>query len=542
MKKKGNYIDLFSREIYPAEVLVEDGRIVSVIRINEEQSCYIMPGFIDSHVHIESSMLVPSEFAAVAVRHGTVAVVSDPHEIANVLGKEGVNFMVNSGKTVPFKFYFGAPSCVPATPFESSGAVLDSADIKELLDDDNIYFLAEMMNYPGVINKDAEVIKKLEYARKSGKTVDGHAPCVRGKELRAYIDAGISTDHEASDFEEAKEKLNWGMKILIREGSAARNLEALAPLFKDYPGSLMLCCDDIHPEMLLERHINGPVKDLLGMDYDFFDVIRAASLNPVLHYKLDVGLLRAGDPADFIVVDNLKEINVLETWIEGTLVYKQGKVNFSAPYLAHKNKFNCSLIKGKEISVRNQHKLVKVIEVEDGELLTREKRYKWSDKSFLEASVEEDILKIVVKDRYHDRPPVVGFVKGFQLKRGAFASSVAHDSHNIIAVGTEDSSIVKAINAVVELKGGLSVVSDGETSILGLPVAGIMTDVPCGTIASQYLELSDKVKDMGSHLKAPFMTLSFMALLVIPELKLGDKGLFDGIKFEFTSLFAEKQL
>jgi adenine deaminase len=271
-------------------------------------------------------------------------------------------------------------------------------------------------------------------------------------------------------------------------------------------------------------------------------VIRAASLNPVLHYKLDVGLLRAGDPADFIVVDNLKEINVLETWIEGTMVYKQGKVNFSAPSLVHKNKFNCSLIKGKEISVRNQHKLVKVIEVEDGELLTREKRYKWSDKSFLEASVEEDILKIVVKDRYHDRPPVVGFVKGFQLKRGAFASSVAHDSHNIIAVGTEDNSIVKAINAVVELKGGLSVVSDGETSMLGLPVAGIMTDVPCGTIASQYLELSDKVKDMGSHLKAPFMTLSFMALLVIPELKLGDKGLFDGTKFEFTSLFAEKQL
>ncbi|MEE4115481.1 MAG: adenine deaminase [Marinilabiliaceae bacterium] len=542
MKKKGNYIDVFSREIYPAEVLVEGGRIVSVVRIDEEQSCYIMPGFIDSHVHIESSMLVPSEFAVVAVRHGTVAVVSDPHEIANVLGKEGVVFMVNSGKSVPFKFYFGAPSCVPATPFESSGAVLDSADIKELLADNDIYFLAEMMNYPGVINKDAEVTKKLEYARKSGKMVDGHAPGLRGKELRAYIDAGISTDHEASDFEEAKEKLKRGMKILIREGSAARNLEALAPLFKDYPGSLMLCCDDIHPEMLQERHINGPVKDLLGKDYDFFDVIRAASLNPVLHYKLDVGLLRAGDPADFIVVDNLKEINVLETWIEGNMVYKQGKVNFSAPALVHKNKFNCSVIKGKEISVRNQHKLVRVIEVEDGELLTREKRYKWSDKNILEASVGEDILKIVVKDRYHDRPPVVGFVKGFQLKKGAFASSVAHDSHNIIAVGTEDNSIVKAINALVELKGGLSVVSDGETSILGLPVAGIMTDVPCGTIASQYLELSDKVKDMGSHLKAPFMTLSFMALLVIPELKLGDKGLFDGIKFEFTSLFAEKQL
>ena len=540
MKIKANVVDLFLREIYPGEVLIRGCCIEEVKRIDEEVKGYIMPGFVDSHVHIESSMVVPSEFARQAVGHGTVAVITDPHEIANVIGVEGVEFMLDNASRVPLKFYFGAPSCVPATPLESSGAKLGPEEVGKLLLRDDIHFLSEMMNYPGVLNDDPDVMEKLRLAREAGKRVDGHAPGLGGADLEKYLAAGISTDHEASSYEEAVEKIRGGMKIQIREGSAARNLEVLAPLLKDYPGDVMLCSDDIHPEMLMKRHINGPVKELLDKGYDLFDVLRAASANAVEHYGLDVGLLREGQQADFIIVDNLEDFNVLETWIAGSRVFNRSDLSFGPVDVKALNNFNSSPVVITQIAVKNQAGLVKVIDVREGELLTGIYRTRWSEEPELAAEPSQDILKLVVKERYNDMDPAVAFIRGIGIKRGAIAGTVAHDSHNIIAVGVDDNSICRAINSLVESKGGLVLCDGEETHLLPLPVAGIMSDVPCGTVAGKYLELSEKVRDMGSHLKAPFMTLSFMSLLVIPELKLGDRGLFDGINFRFTSLFAEE--
>ncbi len=537
---KGNFIDLFNREIFPARVFVRNGFIEKIERIEEQFDTYIMPGFIDSHVHIESSMLVPSEFAKVAVRHGTVAVISDPHEIANVLGLQGVDYMIDNAETVPLKFFFGAPSCVPATDFESSGASLGAEEIDKLLARSDIYFLSEMMNYPGVINGDPGVMEKLELAKRYGKLIDGHAPGLMGEELGIYAGSGISTDHEAFSIQEGIEKINAGMKILIREGSAARNLDALAPLYGIAPEKLMLCSDDIHPEMLLKRHINGLVIELVDRGYNLFDVLRSACNNAVDHYKIDVGLLREGDKADFIVVKDLKKFRVLETWINGKKVYSEGKVHFDTTPAEKPNFFNSSEITAGDIRVVNRNLDVRVIDVTDGELYTKEIKTRWSDSKDLLSDTAKDILKIVVKDRYKDNPASVAFIRGFGLKEGAIASSVAHDSHNIIAVGADDESIIKAVNSVISVKGGLSVCRDGETETIALPVAGIMSDVPCGTIADKYLKLSERVRNMGSYLKAPFMTLSFMSLLVIPELKLGDGGLFDGRNFRYTNIFVDK--
>ncbi len=534
---KGNFIDVFNRQIFPARVFVRNGFIEKIERIEGSLDSYILPGFIDSHVHIESSMMVPSEFARAAVVHGTVAVVSDPHEIANVLGLKGIDFMIDNAAKVPMKFFFGAPSCVPATDFESSGARIGSKEIEALLDRDDIYYLSELMNYPGVLASDKEVIKKIDSAKKRGKLIDGHAPGLCGDDLLRYAGAGISTDHEAFTLEEASEKINAGMQILIREGSAARNMDALAPLFDISPDKLMLCSDDIHPEMLLKRHINKLVAELIKRGYNIFDVIRAASLNAVKHYGLSVGMLREGDRADFIVVDSIKDFNVLETWIDGRKVYSEAKIHFDSVLSEKPNTFNSSEISGTDIYIKNQPGLIRVIDVKDGELYTKSFKERWSEEDCVKSYPERDILKIVVKDRYKDRPVSVAFIRGFGLKEGAIAGSVAHDSHNIIAVGADDDSIVRAVNAIIHERGGLSVSGGEGTEILPLPIAGIMSDVPCGTIAEKYLKLSERVKNMGSHLKAPFMTLSFMSLLVIPELKLGDAGLFDGINFRFTELF-----
>ena len=537
---KGNIIDVIERRIYPGELRIEKGEIVSVKEILEEVEVYIMPGFIDSHVHIESSMLTPAEFARAAVKRGTVAVLADPHEIANVLGVDGIDFMIESGNSVPLKFYFGLPSCVPATDFESSGARIDSDLISKLIVRKDIWFLAEMMNYPGVVYGDNNVMDKILAAQKAGKPIDGHAPGLRGEDLAKYVEAGISTDHEAATIEEAVEKINLGMKIQIREGSAARNLMDLAPLFNEYSDELMLCSDDIHPEMLDERHINGPVKYLIDKGYDLFKVLRAVSFNPVKHYGIDVGLLRKGDKADFIIIDNPDTMNVKETWIDGQCVYRNGEVLFNAPKGLRPNIFNSSEILALDIEVENKARAVRIIEVKDGDLITGSSIEKWSNDTKLMSSVDRDILKLVVKDRYNDKPARVGFIRGFNLKRGAFASSVAHDSHNLIAVGVDDKSIIKAMNVLIKSGGGLAVVDGKDMQLLELPIAGLMSDVPCGTIARDYLKLSEQVTLMGSYLKAPFMTLSFMALLVIPELKLGDGGLFDGNKFAFTELFVEE--
>ncbi len=537
MEVSGQLVDIHLSDIYPARVSILNGKISGVEKLVSAPPIFILPGLIDSHIHIESSMITPGAFAMASVKHGTCAVVSDPHEIANVLGTGGVEFMINDAAKVPVKFFFGAPSCVPATRFESSGAELNHHEVKKLLERKEINYLSEMMNYPGVIYNDTEVHNKLDSARKLGKPVDGHAPGLSGKMLRKYVAAGISTDHECSSLDEALEKISLGMKILIREGSAARNLDALKDLFTTNPEMVMLCSDDLHPEMLRERHINKLIARLISEGYNPFDVIRSATINPSDHYNLNAGLLRPGDKADFILVDSLKEMNVTETWIDGEKVFANGNVLFTYGESNPVNHFNCGPVKEKDIMVRNQHGDMRIIVATEGELLTGEIRHSAGESGFVMPDLKNDILKIVVKDRYNDSPPAIGFIKGFGLKKGAFASSIAHDSHNIISVGTNDEDIIKAINEIVRLKGGLSVSSENSIESIKLDIAGIMSTRSCEAIASDYENLNRLVKSMGCTMKAPFMTLSFMALLVIPDLKIGDRGLFDVKKFEMVSLF-----
>lgn len=539
MKIFGNLVDIHNRDIYPAIISVLNGKITKIEKTGTAPDIFIMPGLIDSHIHIESSMITPGAFAMAAVRHGTTGVVSDPHEIANVLGLRGVRFMINDGRKVPLRFWFGASSCVPATNFETSGATLNAKEVKKLLELPEINYLAEMMNFPGVIYGDKEVIKKLNVAMELGKPVDGHAPGLTGEMLRKYIAAGISTDHECSSLEEAKEKISLGMKILIREGSAARNLNALKELYNIHPEMVMLCSDDIHPEMLQERHINKLIAKLISEGFNVFDVIRSATINPATHYNLEAGLLRPGENADFILVDSLSKMNVLETWINGESVFADEKVLFTYNPGKAVNKFRCSPIDEKDIKVVNESREIRIIEAFEGELRTKEIRMQSGTKKFVEFDTGNDILKIVVKDRYKDSPPVTGFIKGFGLKDGAFASSVAHDSHNIISIGTNDIDIKDAVNEIVRLKGGLAVSSAGKVESLQLNIGGIMTTRACGEVAHDFEKLNELVRSLGCEMAAPFMTLSFMALLVIPDLKIGDRGLFDVNKFTLVPLFVD---
>ena len=537
MNIAGKIIDVHTRRIYPGIITISGGRIESITETEKSPDHFIMPGLADAHVHIESSMLVPSHFAVAAVRHGTVAVVTDPHEIANVLGREGVNFMLENAENVPVKIVFGAPSCVPATSSESAGARISSSDIQEMIGEGRVKFLAEMMNFPGVVYNDAEVHHKLEAARNAGIPIDGHAPGLTGEELKKYISAGISTDHECTSIEEALEKISGGMKILIREGSAAKNLDILAPLISYYPDKVMLCTDDLHPETLLRGHINKLVSRLISMDYNLFDVIRAASVNTFEHYGISAGTLKTGDPADLIIVDDPRTMNVLQTWIDGKCVFDGEKPLFSPGEIIKINKFKCTRVLPDEIRVINEGGKIHLIVARNGELTTDADIVTAGEGDFVTSRPEEDILKIVVKERYNDKPPAVGFIRGFGIKSGAMASSVAHDSHNIIAVGTNDRDIVAAINLIVDAGGGMSVVSEEVSEILKLPVAGIMSDLPVTAMASRYERLSETAKGLGCRLDAPFMTLSFMALLVIPKLKMSDRGLFDGLIFKHIPLF-----
>lgn len=537
MKIAGNIIDIHNRKIFGGEITIKDEKISEIEEKTNVQGIYIMPGLIDAHIHIESSMITPGSFASAAVSRGTIGTVSDPHEIANVLGIEGINYMIEDGNKTPFRFYFGAPSCVPATEFESSGATLGPNEIRNLLQRDEIKYLAEMMNFPGVINRNEDVMRKIEIAREFKKPIDGHAPGLTGTALRRYTSAGITTDHECNSLEEALEKISIGMKIIIREGSAGRNLEALKDLYRLYPEMIMLCSDDIHPEMLTKRYIDKLISQLINDGYNLFDVIRSATLNPVLHYKLDAGLLRTNDNADFIIIDDPRNMNVLETWINGEKVFDRGKVLFQYKSEIPVNNFNCSEINKEELIVKNIGPEIRIIAAFDGDLFTKEIIRDSGRTKIFETNTAEDILKIVVKDRYHDSRPAVAFIKGFGLKSGAFASSVAHDSHNIIAVGVKDEDIINVINEIVRLKGGLAVSDGNKVSSLQLNVAGIMSGNSCYDVAQQYEILSDLVKELGCLMSAPFMTLSFMALLVIPELKLSDKGLFDGKSFCFIPLF-----
>lgn len=537
MEIAGKIIDVHQRRIFPGTITISAGVIEEIRETTESPDVFIMPGMVDAHVHIESSMLVPSHFAVAVVKHGTVAVAADPHEIANVVGKEGIVFMLDNAKNVPVKILFGAPSCVPATSSETAGAKIDSDDIAELLKMPGIGFLAEMMNFPGVIYRDAEVHRKLKVAKKAGVPVDGHAPGLTGEDLKKYIKAGITTDHECTSIEEALEKISEGMKILIREGSAAKNLDSLAPLLNYYPNEVMLCTDDLHPETLAKGHINKLVARLVNMGYDLFDVVRAASVNSVEHYGIKAGLLRQGDPADFIIVDDPGKMNVLQTWIDGQMVYNGDRTLFGPGEVKKINRFKCTRLMTDEIRVINEGRKMNVIVAQNGELLTGSEIVLTGEEPFVSTNIDEDILKIVVKDRYNDKPPSVAFIKGFGMKSGAIASSVAHDSHNIISVGTNDRDIVTAINLIIDAEGGMSVVSEEGADILKLPVAGIMSDMPVTAMANRYERLSETAKNLGCRLDAPFMTLSFMALLVIPRLKMSDKGLFDGLSFTHIPLF-----
>jgi adenine deaminase len=536
----GNIVDVVGKKIFKGTVRIQGGRIAEIRAGKNKETCYILPGLIDAHIHIESSMLIPSEFARLAVVHGTVATVSDPHEIGNVLGIAGVRFMIENGKKVPFKFYFGAPSCVPATAFETAGATIGVKEIDELLQSEDVHYLSEMMNFPGVIYKDEVVMQKLAIAKRYNKPVDGHAPGLTGEQAGIYIHAGITTDHECYTKEEALEKIRYGMKILIREGSAAKNFEALSDLIDEYPEMVMLCSDDKHPNDLLAGHINQLVKRAIDKGYDLMNILRCCTVNPVKHYSLHAGLLQPGDPADLMIVDDLEKFNVLSVYSNGKKVAENGKSLLDRVSEIPVNVFNASPVTADQIRVRGAGKPIKVLKALDGQLITPEIHM---DPriigGMIESDTDRDVLKIVVKNRYSDTPPAVGFVTGFGLKKGAIASSVAHDSHNIIAVGTDDASITAAINRIIGSKGGISLVSGDEAVVLPLPFAGIMSDEDGYKVAGLYNTLDKKAKGLGSPLIAPFMTLSFMALLVIPELKLSDKGLFDGKKFELTGIFMD---
>lgn len=518
---KGKIVDVVNREIFNGEIAIENGKISAVRHIDEEVSGYIMPGFVDSHIHIESTLLTPARFAPLALKQGTIAVVADPHEIANVLGREGVEYMIESGRRTPLKFAWMVPSCVPSTCFETAGACLNADDVSEMLSSGKFKGLAEMMNFPGVLFGDAEVSAKIKAAKDLGLVIDGHAPGVTGDDARKYVEAGISTDHEMFDLSQARERIALGMKVQLREGSAACNLDDLMPLLGDSEskGLLMFCTDDKYPDELAEGHINKIVARCIAKGYDIWRVLEAACVTPVRHYRLDCGLLQTGDSADFIVVEDLKSFKVSETWISGEKA--AADENGSADELV--NKFNAKPVSNDDLAWKANGK-VKVIVASEGQLYTHCEEHETTD---------DDVLKLVVYNRYNEAKPAVGFIKGFGLKRGAIASTIAHDSHNIIALGVTDEEIVRAINTLVESKGGFCVVDGKEVMQLALPIAGLMSAEDGAAVGQQHIELKKKAAEIGCRFKAPYMTLAFMALPVIPELKLTDKGLFDGVKFQF---------
>ncbi len=533
----GRMVNIREKRIEEVCISIENGRISKIVPAEGadlQVTGLIMPGFIDSHVHVESSMLVPSEFARLAVVHGTVGTISDPHEIANVCGMDGVMYMIENGKTVPFKFSFGAPSCVPATQFETAGAALDASDVDKLLQMPEIRYLSEMMNFPGVLFSDPEVMKKIASAKQYNKPVDGHAPGLRGEDARKYIAAGISTDHECFTAEEALDKLNLGMKILIREGSAAKNFEALIGLMNEHYENMMFCSDDKHPDSLALGHINQLCARAVAKGIDVFKVLQAACINPVEHYKMDVGTLQPGDPADFIIIKDLTGFEVLATYINGRKVAENGRSLIQTEMAGIINSFDCSPKTEAHFAMPwAGEENIEVIEALDGQLITNKLHLKPCVKDGLMIpDTSADMLKMVVINRYHEAPVAKAFIRNFGMKAGAIASTVAHDSHNIVAVGVNDESLCQAVNLVIKQRGGISAVGAGKEKVLPLPVAGLMSNLDGYEVAEAYTAIDTMVKkDLGSTLAAPFMTLSFMALLVIPHLKLSDKGLFDGDQF-----------
>ncbi|MGL1888362.1 MAG: adenine deaminase [Reichenbachiella sp.] len=536
----GQIIDIENKRIFPGIVSFSNGIIQEIKESLTAADQYILPGFIDAHVHIESSMLTPSEFARLAVVHGTVATISDPHEIGNVLGVKGVEYMIENGKKINFKFYFGAPSCVPATTFETAGAEINVQDVEYLLKKKEIIYLAEMMNWPGVLFNDEAVLEKIAIAKRLGKPIDGHAPGLKGEQAAQYIAAGISTDHECFTAEEALDKLKHGMKILIREGSAAKNFDALIPLLDEHYQNMMFCSDDKHPDNLVEGHINEHVKRALAKGNDLFKVLQAACINPVKHYGMNVGLLKENDPADFIVIDSIASFDILKTYIDGELMAEDHKTKIESVENIIVNNFDCQVKIPDDFKIQITGSKVQVMEALDGQLITNLLSY---DSQLIDnenqTNTEHDLLKIAVINRYHESPPAIGYIKNIGLQTGAIASSVGHDSHNIVVVGVDDQSICEAVNLIIEAKGGVSAVGKGKNQILPLPIAGIMSERDGYRVAEDYASIDSFSKELGTSLNSPFMTLSFMALLVIPQAKMSDLGFFDGQKFEFMDVFVD---
>ena len=547
MKKiSGKRVDLVLKSINEVEIVIENGKIQSITECENATEQYLIPGFVDAHIHIESSMMPPTEFARHAMAHGTVACVCDPHEIANVCGVAGIDYMINDAKNSPLKFYFGAPSCVPATAFDAAGAVLDAEIVTELLKRDDIHFLAEVMDYVAVTNANADMMQKIAAAHAHAKVIDGHAPNISNNVLAKYVENGISTDHECMNLQEALEKIALGMKILIREGSAAKNFDDLVDLLGMHPSHVMFCSDDKHPDdLLLNGHIDTLARRAIAAGFDIFDVLRACSMNPIQHYKLNVGMLQVGDAADFLIVDNLQDLKIEATYIGGEECYnaKLPKTKWQKPNLI--NNFEANAINVSQIAVPHIDNCnIKVIDITDGQLYTKSSTAKpLVQNGEIVSDIENDVLKIVQYNRYtRNAKPSVAFVRNFGLKQGALASSIAHDSHNIIAIGTSDAEIAAAINIIVGAKGGVVATKKGHGELLALPIAGLMSDLPGEEVAVQYQKVDALAKTMGCQLHAPFMTMAFMSLVVIPELKLGDKGLFDGLKFEYISLQTDDEV
>ncbi len=536
----GNIVDLERRRIYFGEVVIKDGHVANIIELGEERSgaSYLMSGFIDSHVHIESSQLTPANFGRMVISHGTVGVVTDPHEIANVMGVEGVEFMLESAKDSPIRTHFTIPSSVPATPFDRSGGVLDSGDVEQLAASGRFVALSEVMNVAGVLFRDREVMAKLAVAQRYGLPSDGHAPLLTGEDLIKYAESGITTDHECSELAEAEAKIAAGMKIEIREGSAAKNYEALKSLIATAPDRLLFCTDDAHPEEVITAgNIDKIVRQAISDGFDLFDVLRIASLSPILHYGLQQGALRVGDVADFIEVDDLKSFTTRRVFIGGEVCYDRSQSVDSEPIPTRLiNNFNHNKITAKELQRAVTAEPITIIGTIKDELITTAESYTPpSAIENLESDIEADVAKIVYINRYHNTPPVVEYCRGFGLKRGAFASSVAHDSHNITAVGVSDEAIVRAVNMIIESRGGLALCDGDECDLLPLPIAGIMSDRSAEEVARDGERLQRKIASMGCTLRSPFMTLAFMSLVVIPELKIGERGLFSYSKFDWIN-------
>jgi adenine deaminase len=550
--KNGRVVDVFSGEIEKKDVAVFEGVIVGfgdyrAREIIDLKGDFLCPGLIDGHVHIESSMVTIPEFARAVLPNGTTSVVIDPHEIANVLGQEGIRFMAESAKGVPLNVFIMVPSCVPATHMETSGATLKAADLKPLFKEPWAVGLAEMMNFPGVIFRDPEVLKKIEMAK--GRRIDGHAPMLSGKGLYAYLTAGIRSDHECTTPKEAKEKLKNGMRIMIREGTTARNLRSLVPLVHSKNSSRFLfVTDDRHPRELLEEgHIDSMVRQAVQLGLDPILAIQMATLNAAEYFRLDgIGAIAPGYRADIISFNHLGRFQIKKVFKDGKLVAENGNMLFppirQKKSLKLKETIRVKPLKKNAFLLRTEQSLAKVIQLIPDQIVTRKamERVLLRDGA-AHSNVKEDILKIAVVERHKATGNIgMGFVQGFGLKKGAIGSSVAHDSHNIVLVGTNDPDMLKVVEVIQTMKGGLAVVSDGKVlASLPLSIAGLMSEASVVQVNLQFESMHRAAKTLGCKIPDPFMTLSFLSLPVIPELKLTDKGLVDVNQFKFVPVFGE---